>query len=333
MTAPDAQAAARGLVSANVNGVDSHGVLRLSQYVASLAAGDINATPDVVVTRNDGPTASVDADGGYGYRPSFLAADILCDIVSRFGVGVVGVGNSHHFGMAGLYTRYIASRGFIALAWTNASAKIAPTGSVTPTLGNNPLSWAVPRRAPEPPIVLDMALSTVAFGKIRLARAEGRPIPSDWGLDAQGAPTTDAEIAFQAGMLAPIGGYKGYGLSLVGEVLAGCMTGSPFGIRGEPHGNVRGGVGHFFMAVRPDLFVSMDDFEASVDQLVADVRAAEVAVPGGSVYLPGEIEAATSGVRTSGGIPISAELAAQLVDLATSLDVAVPRDLQNAEAS
>jgi L-2-hydroxycarboxylate dehydrogenase (NAD+) len=320
-------------VAANMNGVDSHGVLRLEQYVKSLSAGDINAVPNVVLTRNEGPTAYVDADGGYGYRPSFLAAETLCDIVSRFGVGVVGVGNSHHFGMAALYTRYIASKGFIALAWTNASAKIAPTGSITPTLGNNPMSWAVPRHAPNPPIVLDMALSTVAFGKIRLARAEGRPIPSDWGLDSRGAPTTDAEVAFQAGMLAPIGGYKGYGLSLIGEILAGCMTGSPYGLHGEPHSNPRGGVGHFFMAFKPDLFVPIDDVESSIDALVNDVRAAEIAVPGGAVYLPGEIEATTAEARAANGILISAELAGQLVDVATSLGVPVPRDLLTVESN
>jgi LDH2 family malate/lactate/ureidoglycolate dehydrogenase len=175
-----------------------------------------------------------------------------------------------------------------------------------------------------------MALSTVAFGKIRLARAEGRAIPGDWGLDAAGQPTTDAETAFQAGMLAPIGGYKGYGLSVIGEILAGCMTGSPFGLTAAPHANSRGGVGHFFMALRPDLFVTTQDFDASVDALVRDIRAAKTTAENAAVYLPGEIEATVRAERLADGVPISAELAAQLVDLARSLDVAVPNQLENA---
>jgi LDH2 family malate/lactate/ureidoglycolate dehydrogenase len=333
MTDVDAQAAARGLLAASLSGVDSHGVLRLAQYVKSLSDGDINRTPNVTISKTTGPTALVDADGGYGYRPSSLAADALCELASEFGVAVVGVRNSHHFGMAGLYTRQIASQGLIAFAWTNASAKIAPTGSITPTVGNNPLSWAVPRRAPNPPIVLDMALSTVAFGKIRLARAEGRPIPSDWGLDSDGSPTTDAEVAFQAAMLAPIGGHKGYGLSVVGEILAGCMTGSPFGRHGEPHSNPRGGVGHFFMAFKPDLFVTMAEFESSVDELASDVQAAEVAVADRKVYLPGEIESTVATERSELGIPISTELAEQLAALASSLGVPVPHELQKVGAS
>jgi L-2-hydroxycarboxylate dehydrogenase (NAD+) len=328
MTPRDAEATSEGLVAANLNGVDSHGVLRLPQYVQSLAAGEINHRPEVKVITRHGASASIDADGGYGYRPSFLAVETLAEMVAESGIGIVGVRNSHHFGMAGLYSRRLALGGAVALVWTNASAKIAPSGSITPTVGNNPLSWAVPRSPGHPPIVLDMAISTVAFGKIRLARAEGRPIPSDWGLDSSGAPTTDAEAAFAAGMLAPIGGYKGYGLSVVGEILAGVMTGSPFGLHGEPHTNPEGGVGHIFIAFRRDLFVPGPEFDQSVEDLVRQIKQAEVTVAGREVFLPGEIESRTAAERAAAGIPVSAELSEQLVELALSLGVRVPYELQ-----
>src|SRR5262249_31619430 len=164
-----------------------------------------------------------------------LAMDTAVELAREHGVGVVGVRASHHFGMGAIYTLRAAEAGLIGLLTTTSAPVLAPTGGSAPLVGNNPLSCAVPRRPPAPPIVLGMALRQVAFGQTGLAAAEGRPIPLGWAHDAAGRPTTDAAEALSARSLAPVGGYKGYGLSVIAEVLAGVLTGSPFGATADGH--------------------------------------------------------------------------------------------------
>jgi L-2-hydroxycarboxylate dehydrogenase (NAD+) len=317
----DAAPTARGIVTANVFGVDSHGVARLPQYVDSLKAGDVNIAPEVTTQTRGKAATHVDAGGGYGYRPSYLAIDECIKQASEIGIAIAGVSNSHHFGMASTYTRIAAARGLISFAWTNASAKLTPPGGVQPVVGNNPLSWAIPRSSGHDAIVLDMALSTVAFGKVRLARQEGRPIPTGWGLDRFGQPTTDAEEAFQSGLLDTIGGYKGYGLSIIAEVLAGILTGSPFGKDGAPHENGAGGVGHVFIAFQPDLFVDRERFDHDVDELAEQIHGAKMGKEGDRALLPGEIEAGNAERRTRDGVPLSDALLTSLDELAASVSV------------
>ena len=318
----DAAPTAKGLVTANIYGVDSHGVARLPQYVESLKAGDVNLAPNVAVEASGLAATHVDANGGYGYRPSYLAIDAAMENAAKSGIAIAAVSNSHHFGMASTYTREAAGRGFISFAWTNASPKLTPPGGVQPVVGNNPLSWAIPRSGDSDPIVLDMALSTVAFGKVRLARQEGRAIPTGWGLDRHGQPTTDAEEAFQSGLLDAVGGYKGYGLSIIAEILSGVLTGSPFGKDGAPHRNGAGGVGHLFIVFRPDLFVSRERFDTDVDELANQIHGAQMGREGDRALLPGEIEAGNAARRNVSGVPLSAALLTSLDELAGSLSVA-----------
>jgi LDH2 family malate/lactate/ureidoglycolate dehydrogenase len=322
MAEVDAVPTARGLVVANLHGVDSHGIARLPQYVESLTVGDVNLTPYVTVEASGQAATFVDANGGYGYRPSYLAIEACISNAEKSGIAIAAVSNSHHFGMASTYTREAAAKGQIAFAWTNASPKLTPPGGVQPVVGNNPLSWAIPRSGGSDPIVLDMALSTVAFGKVRLARQEGRPIPLGWGLDRNGQPTSDAEEAFQSGLLDAVGGYKGYGLSIIAEILAGVLTGSPFGKDGAPHGNGTGGVGHIFITFRPDLFVSRERFDADVDELVNQIHGARMGREGDRALLPGEIESGNAARITVSGISLSAVLFASLDKLAGGLSVA-----------
>lgn len=316
-----AELAAGCLVEANLRGVDSHGVLRLIQYSRSVSSGEVNPRPTVEVLRRSGPTALVDADGGYGFAAAFKAMDLAVELAVAHGVALVGVRNSHHYGMAAPYAERAAATGLIGLAATNTGPVMAPEGVTRPIAGNNPIAFAVPRRPPEPPIVLDMALSSTAFGRIRLAAAEGRPIPLGWAHDAAGEPTTDAAAALAASLLAPMGGHKGYGLSLIFEVLTGILTGSPFGAGSDAHGHLEGGVGHLLIAIRPDLFVTREVFEESVESLVRELKSAP-ARNGTEVLLPGEIEQRARALRVAEGVPISDELAAQLNSLADSLGVA-----------
>lgn len=319
-----AAATAAGLVAANLRGVDSHGVLRLTQYVESITTGQIEPDPDVRVVQRRGATALVDAGGGYGFAPAQLAVGTAIELAREHAIGLVGVRGSHHFGMGASYVVRAAEAGFVGWLTTTSQPVVVPAGAAVPVLGNNPIAYALPRRAPHPPIVLDMALSEVAFGKIRLAAAEGRPIPLGWGFDADGRPTTDAAAALAAEALGPTGGHKGSGLAVVGEVLAGVMTGSPFALGSHAHMHRGGGVGHLVAAVDPAVYVTRDEYEDGVEQLVAELRSARRAEGVQEILLPGEIEQRTEEARLAGGIPVSAELTAKLAALAARLGVAPP---------
>jgi LDH2 family malate/lactate/ureidoglycolate dehydrogenase len=315
MGMPDEHAAltARCLVAADLRGMPGHGVLRLIQYADCIAAGEVRAAPEVRVLRREGATALVDAGGGYGYAPTMLACDLAAGLAGEHGLAVAGVRDSHHFGMAGLYAEALAERGLAGIVLTNAQPIMAPEGAATPLLGNNPLAIAVPRAAPHPPLVLDMAMSQTALGRIRLAAAEGRPIPEGWALDEEGRPTTDARRALAAGLLAPAGGHKGLALALMVDVLAGVLTGSPAGRDADAHGRIEGGVGHLVIALRTDLF--SDRFAGGLEELLAGLRAQ------GPVVFPGDPEHAALRRGRRDGVPVSGELRARLDDLATRLGV------------
>jgi LDH2 family malate/lactate/ureidoglycolate dehydrogenase len=310
------------LVEANLRGVDSHGVLRLIQYHRSVSSGAVNPRPVIEVTHSGGPTALVDAGGGYGFVPALRAMEVAVEVAGVHGIALVGVRNSHHYGMAALYAERATAVGLIGVAMTNTGPVMAPAGVTRPIAGNNPIAFAVPRRPPAAPIVLDMALSGAAFGRIRLAAAEGRPIPLGWAHDASGEPTTDAAAALAASLLAPMGGHKGYGLSVIVEVLTGILTGSPFGSQSDAHGHLEGGVGHLFVVLRPDLFVAREVFEESVEEFVRELKSAP-ARAGVEVLVPGEIEQRTRAERAISGVPVSAELVAPLDALAQALGLAI----------
>ncbi|NIH78459.1 Ldh family oxidoreductase [Amycolatopsis viridis] len=323
MPADHAAATAECLVSANLRGLDSHGVLRLLQYAETVREGRVRPDPAVTVRRPRGGHPLVDAGGGYGYVPTLLAADLAVRTAAERGVGVAGVRNSHHFGMGATYVERIARAGLAGIVLSNTGPVLAPPGVRRPLLGNNPLAIAIPRRAPHPPIVLDMAMSQTAFGRIRLAAAESREIPEGWALDADGRPTTDARTALAAGLLAPMGGHKGFGLALIVDLLAGVLTGSRFGARADAHDHPDGGVGHLVIAISPELFLDRTEFETRVEELVGQLRAGDVR---DAVLLPGEREQHTERERRRHGIEISADLAAQLAALARTLGVPDPFD-------
>lgn len=306
------------LVEANLRGIDSHGLLRLIQYAGSVERNEVNPRPQVRVERSHHSAALVDAGGGYGFRPAQVAMDLAVELATASGVGLVGVRDSHHFGMASLYAERASSAGLIGIVSTNTGPVMAPAGVTRPLVGNNPLAIAVPRRTPAPPLVLDMALSGTAFGRIRLAAAEGRPIPLGWAHDREGRPTTDSAEALAASLLAPMGGHKGYVLSVMLEVLTGILSGSRFGLDADAHSHRKGGAAHLLIAIECDLFVDRERFLDSVEALVAQLRSAPTA-EGVEVLLPGEVEQRTRKERTAAGIPLSDELAGQLDELAARL--------------
>ncbi len=212
-------------------------------------------------------------------------------LAEQFGIGAVGVRNSNHFGAAGAYVLQAAERGMIGIASTNAPACMAPWGGITQMLGNNPIAFAAPR-ANGDPFVVDFALSQVAKGWVRLAYAAKRAIPSGWAMDAQGRPTTDSAEAMR-GLLVPIGMYKGTGLSIAMDFLAGLLVGSTpsADLAHQESTDAHGLVGHFFLALQIERFIALSDFQAKAGALLDRIESSARAIGVDRILIPGKIEA------------------------------------------
>ncbi|HSS64565.1 MAG TPA: Ldh family oxidoreductase, partial [Gammaproteobacteria bacterium] len=213
------------LVDADMRGVVTHGLTRLPAYVARIRAGLLNPGARPEVLADHGALLLLDAGNGFGAVAGCDAADLAAERAVRHGCAWVTVRNGNHLSMLGYYARRLAGRGLAAIAITNAGPSMAAWGGKRPVVGTNPLAMAVPGDAS--PVVLDMAATMVARGKIRRAQAEGRPIPEGWAFDAQGNPTTDADVAM-SGTLAPAGGHKGYALSVMIDLMTGVIGAGSF---------------------------------------------------------------------------------------------------------
>jgi LDH2 family malate/lactate/ureidoglycolate dehydrogenase len=220
------------------------------------------------------------------------------------GVSCVSVRNSNHFGTCAHYSMMALQNDMIGLAFTNASAQIAPTGGAQKVLANNPWSVAVPA-GQRFPVVLDMANSVVARGKIRMAAKEGKPIPADWAVDKNGVPTTDPRAALE-GFLLPVGGYKGYGITLIVDLLTGVLADSCYGprVQGLDVVEAIGGVGHTFMAIDVAAFDDIAAFKARTDAYIGEIKDSKKAAGVEQIYLPGELEFLKEQERRRTGIPL-----------------------------
>src|SRR5262245_59789635 len=224
---PNARLTAENLIFANLRGVDSHGVIRMKIYADRLRAGGFkpNARPRVVAEQD--ASALIDARHGVGQVAASAAMKLAIRKAKKTGMAVVSVRNSNHFGASAFYAMQAVEKGMIGFAATNAGPTMAPTGGREGRLGNNAMAIAVPA-GKSPPIVLDMATGAVAWGKIFVAQQEERKIPTTWALDKNGVPTDDPNVAAQDGLIQPFGGYKGYGLSLLIDILTGVLSGGGF---------------------------------------------------------------------------------------------------------
>ena len=317
----DARDTAACLVHADLRAVGTHGVFRLMQYADSIDAGEINRRPNVRVVREGGAACLVDADGGYGYRPTFMAIDAAVALARRQGIGCVGVRNSHHFGMAAAFVLRAAEAGAIGFVTTNSLAIIAPVGGSRGVVGNNPYAFAIPRRGGQRPVVVDIALTDARFGGVPLAAAAGRRLVSGLALDEGGRPTVDAQAALRSGLLTSIGGPKGYGLAVVAEILAGALTGSPIGRDSHSHRHASGGVGHLAIAIQPEVFVSREVFDDAVERLCSQIVETAPVEPSVAVYIPGQLGWQTFDRRQREGIPLPQALYDELNLLAGRLGV------------
>jgi LDH2 family malate/lactate/ureidoglycolate dehydrogenase len=313
------------LTEADLRGVESHGSTRVAGYLSMMKLGLLNPRPKVQVMRDLPATAMLEGDNAFGIVVARQAMQMAMDKARTAGIACVTTRNVTHTGLVGFYTMMAAHAGFIGVSMNNGPAILPPFGGTTPTYATNPFSFAVPA-GDKDPIVLDMATSVVARGKIRRAAQAGEPIPEGWALDAEGRPTTDAQAAYD-GLVLPLGGPKGSGLSLMMEVLGGVMSGSAFG--GEvgnqysDHDRPQD-VGHCFIAFRPDLAVSADAYRTRIDALVERAKASPRVAEDQPILMPGEPEALTERERLRDGIPLSAEDRAGLRGEAERAELAPP---------
>ena len=322
----DAELTAHTLVEADLRGVHSHGTESLLGYVKCLREGGLNPKPQIKPVVQLPAVSLLDGDGGLGQVVSVRAMREAMDKAKENGVGVVGVRNSCHFGAAAYYSMMALEEDMIGFATTNGGAVMAPWGGKVAMLGNNPISYAI-SAGQELPIVLDMALSVVAGGKIRLAALEGKKIPLGWALDQQGQPTDSPVEAMANLLLTPLGGYKGYGLAVVMDVLAGVLTGAAFG----QHVNSwltqpteKQGVGHLFVALNIETFMPVAEFKDRVDRMIREIKSTPLAEGVKKIYLPGEIEFEKKAERLKTGIPLPIELLDRLRELGKELHLKFP---------
>ena len=286
----EAEITAQTMVTANLRGVDTHGVLRLRLYAARLKGGAMSPSVTLMTEKETVATALLNGHDGIGQVISYRAMEIAIRKAKEAGVSYVAVRHSNHFGASAFYPMMALDHDMIGLAFTNASPRLAPTGGVEKLFGNNPWCVAVPA-GKRPPVVLDMANSVVAAGKIRTLQKEGKPVPEGWALNEFGEPTTDPEAALK-GILLAIGGYKGYGITLMVDLLTGVLTDSNYGprVKGLDQDVEPAGTSHSFMAIALSAFTDPAAFKARMDAYIDEIKSSKKAKGTDVIYVPGEPE-------------------------------------------
>ncbi len=293
MSDTDAQVTAGALVTTDTWGVFTHGVKNLRGYVRRLRGGGLRPHGRPSVTREGLAWTLVDGDSAIGMVTSVFAMRAALAKARQSGIAYVGVRNSCHFGAAGYYASLALPEGMIGIAMCNDTPTVTVPGARGPVLGSNPLAFAVPAGA-EKPILLDMATSTVAGGKVFAAAALGKSIPENWIVDARGLPTADPAGWPQAGALTPMAGHKGYGIALLIETLSAILPGAAIASQvlswSFANASLATGHGAAFLAIDIGAFMPREEFEERVAQTIREIRTAPKAEGADRIYLPGEME-------------------------------------------
>ncbi|KAL3442310.1 Malate/L-lactate dehydrogenase [Aspergillus insuetus] len=301
---PDSAAIiARCLVEADLRGVDTHGINRLPSYMKRLRQNVMNpkATPSVEIKTP--VVAMVDGNNSFGFLAATAGMEFAISAAKTYGIGMASVKHSNHFGMGACYALQAAREGMMSIVFTNSSPAMAPWGSKEKIVGVSPLACGAPGGI-EKPFILDMAPSTAARGKLYKAVRRSEKIPLDWALDADGHQTNDPAAALK-GVMLPMGGPKGSALAIMMDVFSGVLSGSAFagGVTGPYDPSKVSDVGHLMIAIKPDIFLSIDEFKDRMDFLFRKVTKSEKAPGTERVYFPGEIEQLNQESRLETGIP------------------------------
>ncbi len=312
------------MVRADLQGSEGHGVFRLPQYIRRIKGGAVNIKPNIRVVREAAGMALVDGDNGMGHLVMRFATGKAIEKAKTAGVAWVGVKWSNHAGPASLYAGMPAEHDMIGLYLAVGNANHLPAwGGLDMLLSTNPIAVALPAGG-EPAIVLDMATTVAAYGKVKTKAQRGEMMPEGWMMDRQGRPLLDPQRANE-GFLLPIGGYKGYGLALVFGLLAGTLNGAAMGkdvVDFNADDTTPTNTGHVIVAINVEAFQPVAEFKKNVDVLIRDLRKSE-RLPGvDRIRLPGEGSHAARADRSKNGIPLPSPLAASLAKLASELKIA-----------
>lgn len=333
-TSKDADTASKALLSADLRGIDSHGIARLSGYIRLWEAKRINTKANCSIAHQTPSTAVVDGDAGLGLVVAPYAMDIAIQKAKQCGTGWVSVKNSNHFGIAGYHAMLALEHDMIGIAMTNASPLVAPTFSIDRMLGTNPIAVAVPAGF-EPAFVADFATTTAANGKLEILQRKNEQAPLGWVQDAEGQPTTDVNILQKKGALLPLGStpehssHKGYSLGAIVDILSAVLSGANYGPWVPPfpafmplQENMPGeGIGHFFGAMRIDAFRPPADFKKHMDNWIQTFRKSKTIKAAKKVLIPGDIERETEKKRKISGIPLLPAVVEDLKQLALKLNI------------
>lgn len=310
------------MIEADARGIHSHGLIRLPIYVQRIQKGLVRSVSKVIVEQDSKVAAVLDGSFSAGQVVATKAMEMAIAKAAEYGVGVVTAKNSNHFGIAAHYALMASEKDMIGIVMSNTAPLMPPVGGAEKILGNNPLAIAVPSKN-KYPLLLDMALSNVALGKIIFAQTKGMSIPEGWGVDKNGNPTTDPSAVLNGGFILPMGGPKGFGLALMVEILTGVLSGGDFSkmIPSMYDLTQKQSIAHFMLAINVSFFIDMDRFKEMASMLSSYVKDAVKASGVNEIYLPGEIEFSIEEKRMQSGIPISDNVLNELRKLAETLQV------------
>jgi ureidoglycolate dehydrogenase (NAD+) len=292
------------LVHADLRGVHSHGVLRTEHYVKRITEGGLNPNPQFSVKETGPSSAIFDGDDGMGHVITKEAMNYAIQLAEKNGIGMLTVVNSSHCGALSYFVQQAAEKNMIGMVMTHTDKIVVPFGGAEAFFGTNPMAFGFPAKKHKP-IILDMATSNVAFGKILHAREAGKEIPSDWGVDENGVPTTDPN---KVSALLPFAGPKGYGLGMVVDIFSGILAGAAFGPHiAKMYGdyNKMRKLGHFVCAINPAIFTKIDSFLENVDRMIDELHAVKPAEGFDRVMVPGEPEQLREEARLKEGVPVT----------------------------
>ncbi|RKL05391.1 hypothetical protein BFJ71_g3149 [Fusarium oxysporum] len=296
---------ARCLVAADLRGVDTHGMNRIPSYMERLRQGVLNASAQPILTQVTPAVAQVDGQNGFGFVAAHKGMAAAIESAKVFGIGMASIKHSNHFGMSAWIVQQALDADMMSLVFTNSSPALPAFGGKSKLLGVSPIACGAPGKGTMENFILDMAPSVAARGKIYKAKRRGEKIPLDWALDAEGRPTDDPEAAL-GGVMLPMGGPKGSALSIMMDVFSGVLSGSAFAghVTGPYDPSKPADVGHFLVAIKPDLFMNLDEFRERMQHLYERVVGSEKAAGVERIYFPGEIEQLAQKEREKTGIPL-----------------------------
>ena len=313
---------AQCLVQTNLWGIDSHGVLRVKKYLDRIRSGSMNGAPELKTLKSDAALEVLDADNGSGYVAGKAAMARAIELARQQNIAAVGIINSNHCGATSLYARMALDHDMIGIAMSNVAPNMVMTGGSRPITGNNPIAVAIPTFG-DFPFVLDISLSAVAGGKLLVAAKNGEQIPFGWATDSDGRPTTDPQVGFN-GFLLPLGGHKGFGLSLLVDILCGVITGGSFQHQLKSmyrYPNDPSNTAHLMIVINPLALISKEQMKERMSDFIRTVKESPMWNPDSEMLLPGEIEYRKERERRRDGIPIPAALYDELAAIGSELNL------------